>query len=195
MGHLEEELLQKTREVERAVWEEAAQKKAAQAPPVCPVCGSQLSRVTQGHERSYQTRFGAVTMRRARGWGRRCQCWRFPADHLLGLAETGSCSPGVQARAAWAVRKLPVGEASAVIERLSGVKLPRATLEREARRQGRRAAGKRQEMDEPMSQGAATEQRVPAWRLPAATEPFILIIELDAWNIRERNDEDWGQAE
>ncbi len=195
MGHLEEEILQKTREVERAILEEAAQKKAAQAPPVCPVCGSKLSRVTQGHERSYQTRFGEVTIRRARGWCRRCKCWRFPADHLLGLAETGSCSPGVQEMAALAVSKLPVSEASAVIERLTGVKLPRATLDREARRQGRRAEGKRQEMDEQMSQGAATEQLVPELRLPAAAEPFILIIELDAWNIRERNDEDWGQAE
>jgi hypothetical protein len=195
MGHLEEEILQKTREVERAVLEEAAQKKADQAPPVCPVCGSKLSRVTQGHERSYQTRFGEVTIRRVRGWCRRCQCWRFPADPLLGLAETGSCSPGVQEMAALAVSKLPVSEASAVIERLTGVKLPRATLDREARRQGRRAEGKRQEMDEPMSQGAGTEQLAPQLRREAAAEPFVLVIELDAWNIRERNDEHWGQAE
>jgi hypothetical protein len=103
MGHLEEEILQKTRDLERAVLEEAAQKKANQAPPVCPVCGGKLSRVTQGHERSYQTRFGVVTIRRARGWCRRCKCWRFPADHLLGLAETGGCSPGVQEMAALAV--------------------------------------------------------------------------------------------
>src|SRR5882762_10631398 len=60
MGHLEEELLQKTQELQRAVLEEAAQKKADQAPPTCPVCGSKLSRVTQGHERRYQTRFGMV---------------------------------------------------------------------------------------------------------------------------------------
>jgi len=195
MGHLEEEILQKTRDLERAVLEEAAQKKADQAPPVCPVCGGKLSRVTQGHERSYQTRFGMVTIRRARGWCRRCKSWRFPADHLLGLAETGSCSPGVQEMAALAVSKLPVGEASAVIERLTGVKLPRATLDREARRQGRRAEGKRQEMDEQMSQGAGTKQQVPELRLNGAVEPFTLVIELDAWNIRERNPEDWGQTE
>ena len=67
MGHLEEELLQKTQELQRAVLEEAAQKKADQAPPTCPVCGSKLSRVTQGHERSYQTRFGMVMIRRSRG--------------------------------------------------------------------------------------------------------------------------------
>jgi len=67
MGHLEEEILQKTRDLERAVLEEAAQKKAEQAPPVCPICGNKLSRVTHGHERSYQTRFGLVRIRRVRG--------------------------------------------------------------------------------------------------------------------------------
>jgi hypothetical protein len=195
MGHLEEEILHQTRDLERTVLEEAAQKKADQAPPLCPVCGGKLSRVTQGHERSYQTRFGVVTIRRARGWCRRCKCWRFPADHLLGLAETGSCSPGVQEMAALAASKLPVGEASAVIERLSGVKLPRATLDREARRQGRRAEGKRQEMDGQVSRGGGTEPPRPELRLKGSAEPFLLVIELDAWNIRERNEEDWGRTE
>src|SRR6266699_472778 len=194
MGHLEEEILQKTRELERAVLEEATQKKADQTPPLCPVCGGKLSRVTQGHECGYRTRFGVVTIRRARGWCRKCKCWRFPADHVLGIAETGSCSPGVQEMAALAVSKLPVAEASAVIERLTGVKLPRATLDREARRQGKRAQDKRQEMDQQMSRGAGAEQQVLELRLKKPAEPFTLVIELDAWNIRERGD-DWGQAD
>ncbi len=143
MGHLEEEILQQTRGLERKLLEEAAQKKADQAPPVCPVCKGKLSRITHGHERSYQTRFGAVTIRRLRGWCRRCRCWRFPADDVLGLAETGGYSPGVQEMAALVASKLPVAEASAVLERLTGVKLPRATLDREARRQGQRAPGAR----------------------------------------------------
>jgi len=195
MGHLEEEILHKTCDLERAILEEAAQKKADQSPPVCPICGNKLSRVTQGHERSYQTRFGVVTIRRARGWCRRCKCWRFPADHLLGLAETGSCSPGVQEMAALAASKLPIAEASAVIERLTGVKLPRATLDREARRQGKRAEGKRRQMDEQLSQGAGSEQLVPELRCKVPLEPFTLVIELDAWNIRERNEEQWGRTE
>src|SRR5512136_1078420 len=178
MGHMEEEILHKTQDLERAVLEEAAQKKADGAPPVCPVCGNKLSRVTRGHERSYQTRFGVVTIRRVRGWCRRCKCWCFPADHLLGLAQTGSCSPGVQEMAALAASKLPIAEASAVIERLTGVKLPRATLDREARRQGRRAEGQRQQMDEQMSQGAGAEQQVPALWLGGPVEPFLLVIEL-----------------
>ena len=119
--------------------ETAAQQKADQAPPSCPVCGGKLQRLTAGHEHRYQTRFGMITLRRTRGWCRRCKRWRFPADHRLGLAETGSCSPGVQEMAALAASKLPAGQASAVVERLTGVKLPRATLDREARRQGQRA--------------------------------------------------------
>jgi hypothetical protein len=46
-----------------------------------------------------------------------------------------------------------------------------------------------------MSQGVGTEQLVPELRQKQAVEPFTLVIELDAWNIRERNDQDWGQAE
>jgi hypothetical protein len=194
MGHLEEEILQKTKELERAVLEEASQKKADLTPPVCPICKSKLSRVTQGHERTYETRFGEVRIGRARGWCRKCKRWRFPADHALGLSEAGSCSPGVQEMAALGASKLPVAEASAVIERLTGVKLSRATLDREARRQGKKAEKKRQEMDEQMSQGAGADQQVKELRLNKPAEPFTLVIELDAWNIRERG-EDWGQAE
>ena len=128
--------------------EEASQKKADLTPPVCPVCKNKLRRVTQGHERSYQTRFGEVRIRRARGWCRKCKSWRFPADQALGLGEAGSCSPSVQEMAALAVSKLPVGEASAVVERLTGVKLSRASLDREARRQGKKAENKRQELDD-----------------------------------------------
>src|SRR6267378_5894853 len=187
MGHLEEEILQKTRELQRAVLEEASQKKADLTPPVCPVCKNKLSRLTQGHERSYQTRFGEVTILRARGWCRKCKCWRFPADHALGLGETGSCSPRVQEMAALAVSKLPVAEAGAVIERLTGVKLPRATLDREARRQGQRAQEQRQKLDEQMRQAQGVKQLVA---LPE--QAFTLVIELDAWNIRERDR--WGQS-
>jgi hypothetical protein len=50
-------------------------------------------------------------------------------------------------------------------------------------------------MDEQMSQGAGAEQQVPELRLTGPVEPFLLVIELDAWDIRERNDEQWGRSE
>ena len=187
LGHLEEEILRQTHDLERTLLEEAAQKKADQTPPVCPICGHQLSRCTRDQERTFQSRFGAVTIKRLRGWCRRCRQWRFPADPALGLSETGGASPSVQEMAALTVSKMPVGEASAVIERLTGVKLPPATLDREARRQGRRADQKRQQLDEQMRTAQGTGQM-----LPLPEQPFTLVIELDAWNIRERDA--WGQT-
>jgi hypothetical protein len=188
LGHLEEQILRQTQGLERKLLEEAAQKKADQSPPVCPVCGHKLTRQTRDHERTYQTRFGPVTIRRLRGWCRRCRAWRFPADQALGLSEAGSASPGVQEMAALVASKMPAGEASAVIERLTGVKLPRATLDREARRQGQRAQKTRAQLDEQMRQAMGVEQV-----LVLPEQPFTLVIELDAWNIRERDD--WGRSD
>lgn len=187
LGHLEEQILRQTRGLERQLLEEAAQKKADQTPPVCPVCGQPLSRRTHAHPRTFHTRFGPVTVKRLRGWCRRCQQWRYPADPALGLSDTGGASPSVQEMAALTVSKMPVQEASAVIERLTGVKLPPATLDREARRQGQRADQQRTQLDEQMRTGQGVEQM-----LALPTEPFTLVIELDAWNIRERDD--WGQS-
>jgi hypothetical protein len=193
LGHLEEEILHQTHELERALLAEAAQQKADQTPLVCPVCGRPLTRRTHGHERTYATRFGPVTLRRTRGWCRRCQAWRFPADHALGLSDTGGASPSVQEMAALAVSKLPVAEASAVIERLAGVKLPRATLDREARRQGQRAERQRTQWDQQMHTAAGARQQARDLQGPGPPEPFTLVIQADAWNIRERDE--WGQTE
>jgi len=129
LGHLEEQILQQTRGLERKLLEEAAQKKADQTPPICPVCGHRLSRCSREHRRTFHTRFGLVTVKRLRGWCGRCQAWRYPADQALGLSDTGGASPSVQEMAALTVSKMPVKEASAVIERLTGVKLPPATLD------------------------------------------------------------------
>ena len=64
------------------------------------------------------------------------------------MEDTAGYSPGVQEIAALAVSKLPVAEASAVVERLAGVKLPRSTLDREARRQGERTQTERTALDQ-----------------------------------------------
>ena len=94
-GAFGEEILHQTRDLERVVLEAAAQKKADTAPPVCPVCGNKLSRITQGHERELSAPF----------------------------------------------------------------------------REGADSAG------------------------PGVVPPFTLVIELDAWNLRERNEEQWGRSE
>ena len=86
--------------------------------------------------------------------------------------------------AALLASKMPVEDASVVLEHLTGIQLPRATLDREARRQGQRAQRLRTQMD----QQAATDKP----QLELTLEPYQMIIQMDAWNIRERDD--WGQS-
>jgi hypothetical protein len=184
LGHLEDQLAADGRELLRQAAELGAQKKADATPPRCPHCLRALTRQSAGHQRTFVTRFGEVTVRRTRGYCPKCRKWRVPADEALGLAETAGYSPAVQEMTALLASKMPVGEASVVLERLTGIKVPRATLDREARRQGERAQALRRELDaHPVSQVRQTE-------LPL--EPYQMILQIDAWNIRERDQ--WGAS-
>jgi hypothetical protein len=188
LGDIELQIEQQSRELLRAAAEKAAQKKADATPPLCPVCQTPLSRVSGGHRRSFECKFGAIRIDRTRGYCKRCRKWRFPADTVLGLEESAGYSPRVQEMAALLASKMPVSEASEVLEHLSGVKLPRATLDREARRQGERARRVRRQEDEQ----ACQSQRL--WvQSEMVLEPYQMIIQLDAWNIRERDQ--WGQTQ
>lgn len=184
LGHLEVQAAQDVQNLLREAVQRGAQAKADGTPPVCPVCQQKLSRLSADHPRTFDTRFGAITVKRTRGYCKRCRKWRVPADTALGLEETAGYSPAVQEMAALLASKMPVEEASVVLERLTGVKLPRATLDREARRQGQRAQRLRWQLD----QQAATQKP----QLELTLEPYQMIIQMDAWNIRERDD--WGRS-
>ena len=192
LGHMEEELLRGGHELLRQMLEKGAQQKAATAPPLCPHCQHQLSRLTAGHRTTIQSRFGPIRVERTRGYCKRCRKWRFPADGVLGLPAEGTQSPAVQEMAALTVSQLPAPEAAQVIERLAGVKISAATLGRQARQQGQRAAAKRAQLDRQMGQPEGQSQQVADLQLQLPLEPFTLVIELDAWNIRERDD--WGRS-
>ncbi len=138
-------------------------------------------------QRTFESRFGPVKVRRSRGYCKRCRKWRFPADTALGLEETAGYSPRVQEMTALLASKMPVSEASLVLEHLTGVKLPPATLDREARRQGERARQVRRQEDE---RASSLGQKPVQPEL--VLEPYQMIIQMDAWNIRERDD--WGQT-
>lgn len=187
LGDIELQIEQQSRELLRAATEKAAQKRADVTPPVCPVCQKPLSQVSQDHQRSFECKFGSITVRRSRGYCKRCRKWRFPADTVLGLEESAGYSPRVQEMAALLASKMPVSEASAVMEHLTGVKLPRATLDREARRQGQRAQKLRRQQDERVGQNPPKGVQAEL-----VLEPYQMIIQLDAWNIRERDQ--WGQT-
>ena len=191
-GQLEEPGLRGGHEILRPRLEKGAQLKADQAPPVCPVCQNQLSRWKPGHGTSLQTRFGTIRIQRARGYGKRCRQWRFPADALLGLPAEGTQSPAVQEMAALTVSKMPAPEAQQVVERLAGVTISAATLARQARQSGQRAEQRRKSLDEQMSRPEGRTQQDRDLQLKLALDPFTLVIELDAWNIRERDA--WGQS-
>ena len=188
LGHLEAQVAKDAQELLRQAVETGAQQKADATGPRCPVCQQALARLSANHARTFGTRFGSVTVRRTRGFCKRCGHWRVPADTALGLEDTAGYSPAVQEMAALLASKLPVAEASLVLERLTGVKLPRATLDREARRQGERAQALRHQLDAQAT--APPAAKAPQFELPL--EPYQLIIQLDAWNIRERDA--WGQS-
>lgn len=192
LGHLEELIFQDTKPLQRTLLAEAARKKADATPSCCPCYGRPLSRVSSGHARTFESCFGPLTVRRARGYCKRCGKWRFPADAALGLEDTAGYSPAVQEMAALSVSKLPVAEAEVVIERLAGVKLLRATLDREAKCQGELAQRRQEEKDARVQtpEGAAAVAQEIQLELPL--QPFTLVIMLDAWNIRERDD--WGRT-
>jgi hypothetical protein len=187
LGDLELELEQQSRELLRVAAEKAAQKKAEATPPRCPVCQQPLSRLEGEHSRSFECRFGTITIKRTRGYCKRCRKWRFPADAALGLQDSRGYSPRVQEMAALLASKMPASEASAVLEHLSGIKLPRATLDRVARRQGQRAREVRRRCDE---QACLVPE--PTLHPELVLEPYQMIIQIDAWDIRERDH--WGQT-
>jgi len=186
LGHLEVQAAQDVQELLRQALERGAQAKADATPPLCPVCQQKLTRLSAGQPRTFQSRSGDITVARTRGYCKRCRKWRVPADTALGLAESAGYSPAVQDMAALLASKMPVGEASAVLEHLTGVRLPPSTLDREARRQGQRARAVRRKLDE---QACGTKAVQPELGL----EPYQMIIQMDAWNIRERDA--WGQTQ
>ena len=188
LGDIEVQLEQQSRALLCLAAEKAAQQKADLSPPVCPVCQEPLSRVSADHRRSFECKFGTITIGRGRGYCKQCRKWRFPADTVLGLEESAGYSPRVQEMAALLASKMPVNEASAVLEHLTGVKLARATLDREARRQGERARRARRQEDERVC--LAGPKRVQP---ELVLEPYQMIIQLDAWNIRERDQ--WGKTQ
>ena len=184
LGHLEVQVAHDVQELLRQTVQRGAQTKADATPPLCPVCGRPLSRLSSGHSRTFQSRYGDITIERTRGYCKHCRKWRTPADAALGLEESAGYTPSVQHMAALLASKMPVEDASAVLEQLTGVKLPRATLDREAKRQGQRAERLRTRLDQPAAR--------PKPQLELPLEPYQMILQLDAWNIRERDR--WGQS-
>lgn len=169
-----------------------SQDMADQSALVDPHCGHPL--VVQSHreKRTFRSLCGSVTVNRSYGWCPHCKKWIFPADERLGL-NRGAQSPRLQEAAALSVLKMPAGQAEEVCQRVSRLGMSRATLAREAHRQGLRA----QELRDQQACLAQTSQGVKRLAAQAAptlpNQPFTLVIQMDAFNIRERDH--WGETE
>ena len=191
LGFIEEHVFLAARELQRLQAQRAAQVKANTTPCVCSKCQTQLVGVRL-LSRKIDSRFGLLTLTRAYGQCPDCGEWHFPADYALGLAKKAAASPYIQEVCALLVSKMPPEQAVLVAQRL-GLDISRCTLHREAHRQGLKAQAARAEDLAQLD----TWENIKALAQSAAEgpppQPFTLVIEIDAWNIRERDG--WGQTE
>ncbi|MHB1463467.1 MAG: hypothetical protein ACYC1M_19485 [Armatimonadota bacterium] len=189
LGHIEEAVAAAAKEPLRLLAQRAAQAKANATPCQCQECQRELTD-TKCLSRGIDSRFGYLVIWRGYGRCPKCKTSRFPADHALGLARNAPASPWVQEISALLVTKMPSEQAVAVAQRL-GLDLSRCLLHREAHRQGLKAQERRAQS---LAQLDTWEdlQKLAAHTEGPPSQPFTLVIEIDAWNIRERDN--WGKT-
>jgi hypothetical protein len=192
-GLIEEHIRQATLQLQRLLVQRAMQEEADAVDEICPDCQQPLRDKKRHVPRWIDAFCGKVRLVRTHGWCPRCRGWHFPADRVLGLRADSTASPLVQEMCALLVSKMPAEQAEALSLRITGRRLSRSTLAREAQRQGDTALGVRQQLVEaPVGVAAATKAKAAgAWEPPV--EPFTLVLQIDAWNIRERDH--WGETQ
>lgn len=191
LGHLEELLQAQSRKLLLPILAGAAQKLAAQQPFLCSTCQRPLGAVHKDRPRDPATLYGSFTLKRDYGWCAHCKSHCHPADHALGLQPQAPASPKVQELAALLSLRSPYGQGAQDAQRLTGLAFNAASLHREAQRQGQRALQLRQR-DMALAHTPEGAAELSARSGTAQLNPFTLIIQIDAWNIRERDD--WGRT-
>ncbi len=192
LGQLEMVLEQCGRQLLLPVLAAVANAAAAGQPFQCPVCHEPLLVQEQNRQRRLNTIFGSMVLRRDYGWCETCGRYWYPADNALGLEPQAPASPWVQEIAALISIRDPYGQGAKDVERLTGVSLSCSALHREAQRQGQRALQLRQR-DIQLSNSPEGLAQLSAEAGTTQLKPFTLIIEIDAWNIRERDQ--WGKTQ
>lgn len=193
LGFIEEHVRQSTLKLQQLLVQKAMQDKADAVDEVCPDCRGKLCEKKRRVPRSIDAFCGKVTLRRTHGWCETCEHWVFPADRVLGLREDSTASPLVQEMCALLVSKMPAEQAEALSLRITGRRLSRCTLAREAQRQGDSALEVRQQLVNAPVWVAPASPTKAALAAESPPQPFTLVIQIDAWNIRERDH--WGQTE
>jgi len=191
LGHLEIALLEDLYRLGTPLLTQAANLQGQATPFLCSRCQKPLAREAKNHARKVESEVGQLRLNRDYGWCQNCEDWLYPADVRWGLQPNVPASPRVQEMAAEAVLKMPCAEAEKSLPRMGGCRLSSTTLHREAFRQGLRALALQQADQSRSTTQAGVLQLAKEAKTPQ--KPFVLVIELDAWNIRERTD--WGRTE
>jgi hypothetical protein len=192
MGVMEKAIDQATREVRRLALENCVQQRAASQPLVCPLCKSKLNVEAYGRSRTINSSFGAVDYQRDYGFCLSCAQHAYPADAALGLLhQRATASPRVQELAALHALRGPTGQYQEDFKRITGLNLDPRSVHREACRQGQRAQRIRDAQSVMAQRPQGVKQLSEQAQKLAGTH--TLVIEIDAWNIRERDD--WGKSE
>jgi len=192
LGFIEEHVRQATLQLQRLLVQRAMQDKANAVDEQCPDCQGRLEHKKRRVTRWVDAYCGKVKLLRTHGWCPHCEQWVFPADRVLGLRHDSTASPLVQEMCALLVSKMPAEQAEALCLRVTGRSLSRSTLAREAQRQGQSALVVRdRRVSAPPSVAPAAPPKVKR-AVEQPLEPFTLVIQIDAWNIRERDH--WGKT-
>jgi len=191
LGHLEELMETQARALMLPILRTAAHALAAQQPFLCPVCHEPLQAEAKERLRGVDSVFGSFGLKRPYGRCPGCRSYWHPADSALGLQPQAPASPRVQEIAALMSIRSSYALAAQDAKRLTGLSPSPSFLHREAQRQGQRAIQLRQR-DIALSHTPQGVAELSARSATAALGPFTLIIEIDAWNIRERDD--WGKT-
>ena len=190
MGALERIVEQVSRESRRRALESLVRETVAEQPLLCPTCGGKLNVEAYERERCVTSDVGPVTFARDYGFCVPCGTHAYPADSRLGLHPRAPASPRVQELAALHALRGPTAQHAQDFQRLTGLALAPSTVHREARRQGERAQALR-DADAGLTQSAEGIAQL-ASRAARPNGTYTLVIEIDAWNIRERDD--WGRS-
>lgn len=192
LGDLEQCLEKSLHALAQPLLESIVQAKSDQMPLTCQKCKKDVFREAKNKVRSPTTCFGKISYRRDYAWCDQCQEWLYPLDQALGLDKNNSYSPLMSERAALLVLKMPSAQAEEVSARVLGAPWSRSSLHREAIRQGERA-------QKIIRQDANLTQTLPGVKAlsdrsqSSQSAPFTLVIQVDAFHIRERDD--WGLTE
>ena len=190
MGALEKLIEQSVKELARPILRYGAQLVADQQKMRCPDCKSELLVEEHDRQRTVNTVFGEIEIKRSYGRCKSCDKRLYPADHTLGLQVRSPASPRVQEISSLAVLRTPARRAPEDVRRMTGLDIGPSTLHREARRQGERALDIR-EADVALTDTLEGVKKLSE-RSQAPDRPFTLVLEIDAWHIRERDC--WGET-